>query len=102
MTIGDEDVRRGLLDDIALEIGQRLYTVQRDALIGEGRSIAGGWPGTMREARSVVAPTLGQVLARRAMSAATDDELRSVMHAAYGEARRAWMRSADRRQEREF
>jgi hypothetical protein len=98
----NETARRAFLDTTAADIGRGLFAAWRDALLLEGRTISGGWPGTLREARSAVVATLGGVLSRNSMAAATDEELGLVVHAAYAEARRAWMRSVDRRQELEF
>jgi hypothetical protein len=91
------DNRRAILDSVAVQIGRKLFLHQRDMLVGEGRSVVGGWPGTKREARAVVVSVLGPTLAERRMAAPTLDELTSVMHAAYGEARRTWLSSHDRR-----
>jgi hypothetical protein len=97
----DDEARRTLLVATAANVGRRLFAVRRSEVLGEGRAIAGGWPGTIREARAVVVAALAPALAQRHMPGPTNDELGWVMHAAYGEARRAWLRSIDRREDQE-
>jgi len=97
----EDEARRTLLVAKAAEIGRRLFAVRRREVLGEGRVIAGGWPGTVREARAVVVAALAPALAERHMSAPTNDELGWVMHAAYGEARRAWLTSIDHEEDHE-
>jgi hypothetical protein len=93
------ETRQALLIATAADVGRRLFAVRRDELLGEGRILAGGWPGTVREARGLAIAVLAPVLAHHHMSAPTNEELGLVMHAAYGEARRAWRTSVDRREE---
>jgi hypothetical protein len=93
--------RRTLLVAAAADIGQRLFALRRDEIVREGRALAGGWPGTLREARALAIALLAPVFAQRHMSGPTTDELGWVMHAAYSEARRAWLTSVDRREEPE-
>ena len=93
--------RQALLATMAADIGQRLFARRRDEIVQEGRTLAGGWPGTVREARAMAVVVLAPVFARHRMPAPTNDELGWVMHAAYAEARRAWLTSPERREEPE-
>ena len=93
--------RRTLLVATATDIGRRLFDLRRGELLGEGRILAGGWPGTLREARGLVSAVLAPVLAEHRMSAPTDEELSLVMHAANCEARRTWLTSTDLREDPE-
>jgi hypothetical protein len=94
--------RQSLLAATAADVGQRLFALRRDEIVREGRVVAGGWPGTIREARALSIAVLAPVFAQRHMTAPTNDELGWVMHAAYDAARRAWLTSRDPREEPEI
>jgi hypothetical protein len=88
--------RRGVLQETALQVGQRWFASTRDDLLRDGRHIEGGWPGTMPEARALVAASLPTALVRRRMPTATNEELALAVRAAYDEAKRAWLTSPER------
>lgn len=88
--------RRTVLQETALQVGQLWYASTRDGLLRDGRQIEGGWPGTIPEARALVAASLPPALVRRRMSTATNEELVVAVRAAYDEAKRAWLTSPDR------
>ncbi len=95
----NDDTRRKLLAATAADVGQHLFTLRREELLCEGRALAGGWPGTIREARARAEAALVSVFARRHIGAPTHEELGWVMHMAYDEARRAWRTSVGRQGE---
>jgi len=64
-----------------------------NTLSGEGRSVSGGWPGTLSEARGRVALCVARrVGPARRVSA---EELESLARRAYAAARKAWLARAD-------
>ncbi len=63
-----------------------------NTLHGEGRSVSGGWPGTLSEARSRVALCLAQ---RGTSQRVSSDELEVLARRAYASARKAWLARAD-------
>jgi hypothetical protein len=64
-----------------------------NTLHGEGRSVSGGWPGTLSEARSRVAACVAKRFGMtRRVSA---EELESLTRRAYAAARKAWLARAD-------
>lgn len=95
----DAESRQTLLVAAATNLGQSLFARRRDEMVRDGRTLAGGWPGTVREARALAVATLAPAFARRHIPAPTDAELGWVTHAAYDEARRAWRTSIDRVEE---
>jgi hypothetical protein len=64
-----------------------------NTLHGEGRSVSGGWPGTLSEARSRVALCLAQRFGRA--QRVNSDELEVLARRAYASARKAWLARAD-------
>ena len=60
-----------------------------NAVRGEGRPVAGGWPGTMSEARQRVASSSTGRL--RLVSKATREELEGLTRRIYDTARKAWL-----------
>jgi len=83
--------RLRFLETTATEVGQLLFAHRRTETLREGRALAGGWPGTVGEARALTLTVLVPALVQQRMAAHTSGELVQVMHAAYGEARRAWL-----------
>ncbi|MEO8877148.1 MAG: hypothetical protein ABI461_16260 [Polyangiaceae bacterium] len=83
--------RRAMLSDGALSIGAEWAHGWREAMRREGRAIAGGWPGTLPEARARVAAYFGAELAKRRMPVMTTDELQVAVAATYEKARRDWL-----------
>ena len=64
-----------------------------NSLHGEGRSVSGGWPGTLSEARGRVAVCVAKRtgVARRV----SPEELEQLARRAYAAARKAWLARAD-------
>jgi hypothetical protein len=64
-----------------------------NSLHGEGRSVSGGWPGTLSEARGRVAACVARRtgVARRV----SPEELELLARRAYAAARKAWLARAD-------
>ena len=60
----------------------------------EGRSAAGGWPGTITQARSRVRAVVTAELARARFQPAAADEVDRTARAAYARAREVWLASA--------
>lgn len=87
--------RKAFLEHIAADLGRAWAEQWRRDLQGQGRPAAGGWPGTMREARACIESALPTVLERRKMAAITREERESSARAAYASARLEWRRHAD-------
>jgi hypothetical protein len=85
------DRRKTLLSDLPLKIGAGWAEGWRAEMAKEGRPIAGGWPGTLGEARARVAAHFDHELRRRKMAHLTSDELATATRAAFGQARRDWL-----------
>lgn len=88
--------RRELLESAAEDAGQRWAKLCRDDLRLEGRRAAGGWPGTIAEARARVVAHLAPELRRRGMIALTHLELDTATRAAYASAKRDWLARGER------
>jgi hypothetical protein len=95
-TATGRDARRTLLKETAEIVGQRWFATWRADLLKEGRHIEGGWPGTMPEARALVAAPLASAFTQRRLIAVSNEELVFAARAAYDEARRAWLTSPER------
>lgn len=76
-------------DDCAVDAGRHWAASVRVSLVGEGRSPAGGWPGTMTEARQRLACAMGAALGRSPLE--TDRLVRIL----YGAAREQWLRDRE-------
>jgi len=85
------DHRKTLLTDLPLKIGTGWAEGWREEMVKQGRPIAGGWPGTIGEARARVAAHFEHELRRRKMAHLTSDELATATRAAFGQARRDWL-----------
>jgi hypothetical protein len=82
--------RDTLLETSALRVAREWATAYRGELARDGRRVAGGWPGTLSEARMRAGAYVGRVLSKRSMRALSHDELGRVARITYDEARRAW------------
>ena len=91
-----EEARRALLEEASIATGERWAAGWRDDLRQEGRPAAGGWPGTVAEARARVTAHLGPELHRRKMLALTHEELERAARTAYARARRDWLSRNER------
>ncbi len=88
--------RRAAIDKSAATLGRAWAEHCRRELHGEGRAASGGWPGTMREARSRVGRTL--VLLEDGHNVTfviTEAERDLAAHTAYCSARDEWRKRAD-------
>jgi hypothetical protein len=83
-----------ILERAAVDAAQTWTDACFAALAQEGRRIDGGWPGTMREARTRAAAEATKALQVLAMSVLTHDELDRLAQTTYEKARRAWLRSS--------
>lgn len=84
--------RATLLEKAALDAARSWTATCFAALAQEGRRVDGGWPGTIREARTLVAAEATRALAGQALL--THEELDRLAQTTYEEARRAWLRSS--------
>jgi hypothetical protein len=82
--------RRVVLEELGVSLGKAWAERCREDLRLEGRAVAGGWPGTLPEARARIARQIAQELARRGMPAATETEREICARAAYASARADW------------
>jgi hypothetical protein len=85
------NLRSTLLSDLPLKIGAGWAEGWREEMVKQGRPIAGGWPGTIGEARARVAAYFENELRRRKLAHLTSDELAAATRAAFGQARRDWL-----------
>jgi hypothetical protein len=87
--------RRELLEKGAVAVGLRWAEEQRLELHREGRPAAGGWPGTLREARFRTQRFFAAEMRRHKMSAMTEAEREAVARTAYASARSTWCSRAE-------
>jgi hypothetical protein len=95
--------RAKLLRHYATTLGVSWARSLSDATLKAQRVLAGGFPGTVPEARWRVASALGAELARLELSPLQPDEASSAVRATYTGARREWLllaRSGERARER--
>jgi hypothetical protein len=83
--------RRTALERAALDTAKAWAGSRMNALRAEGREVAGGWPGTLSEARHFVRAQL----ARNGLSLVTHDELEQAARATYATARSTWLANAE-------
>jgi hypothetical protein len=88
-------VRQRFIEQSANALGQAWARRWRQDLHREGRPAAGGWPGTLREARTQVEITLPGELCHRKMPAITGVERELAARTAYSSARDEWRRHTD-------
>lgn len=92
MSTRDTSIQRGeLLDEFGVTLGVGWARSLSEATLREQRLIAGGFPGTIPEARWRVERYLGAELARRKWSPLLPDEISSAVGATYARARREWL-----------
>lgn len=84
--------RSRFIEQSAIAVGQTWARQWRHDLHREGRPAAGGWPGTLREARTQVAHALLVAMVGRRMPAITGDERERAARTAYASAREEWRR----------
>jgi hypothetical protein len=90
-----ETLRRSALEQTALGAGTQWAECCCVEMKKQGRAVAGGWPGTLSEARTRV--TLAWVRGcRKHGSAITHEELGWLARTAYAQAKRDWLAAASR------
>jgi hypothetical protein len=87
----NDTTRRAVLEEGSDLAGTRWALGFREELRREGRPAAGGWPGTMSEARARVAAHFRSELSRRRMQALTHAECEWAARNVYAAARRNWL-----------
>ncbi|MDP9036256.1 MAG: hypothetical protein M3O50_15755, partial [Myxococcota bacterium] len=85
------DPRSALLERGAIAMGESWAEGWREDLRQQGRRIAGGWPGTIAEARARTQGYFTRELRSRSMDALTTEELDRLARAAYARARTDWL-----------
>jgi len=90
-----KEARRLFLERSAITLGRTWAEERRSELRREGRLAAGGWPGTLREARLRVDRFLLREMPQQKLSTVTDAEREIAARAAYSSARTEWRRNAD-------
>ena len=88
----DSAARTSLLLETSLQVGAHWARTIYDELMIAGRAIEGGWPGTVREAKTRVAAHFRYELPRHKMLPLRDDELVAASRFAYEKAKRDWSR----------
>ncbi len=83
--------RETLVLDCATRLGANWARALVDATWQDQREVAGGFPGTIPEARARVAAYLRDELTRRGLSPLEPSELSRAVKAAYANARRDWL-----------
>jgi hypothetical protein len=87
-----EASRHEFLEERAVALGRTWADQWRQDLHGEGRPAAGGWPGTVPEARGQVLRGIPAEMARRKMPALTEGERELAVRTVYASARGEWRR----------
>ena len=87
----DLNSRRDVLEQAALDTAKAWADSRIDQIRAEGREVAGGWPGTLSEARHYLRASL----ARKGVSLVTHDELEQAARATYARARSTWLANAE-------
>jgi hypothetical protein len=84
-----EEARRADLDRAVVTIGEAWAIRSQRELRAQGREVAGGWPGTMTEARAVTLAYFASP-AGHALTPLSREELEHVARAANAHARAVW------------
>lgn len=84
------EARRALLRDGALLTGASWARGVCDAVRREGRPIAGGWPGTMPEARARIRAYFEAELSRKGFEGISVEEVQFASSLAYQRAKHDW------------
>jgi hypothetical protein len=87
--------RNTFLESSAIALGRSWARRWREDLHREGRAAAGGWPGTLREARARVERSLLLEMRRLEMPVITGPERELAARTAYASARIEWQRHVD-------
>lgn len=97
--IDDANARSVLLTDACLQLGTRWAKDFMVELANDGRSVVGGWPGTMSEARGRVRLSIDALLTRQRMAPLTHDELQAAARKTYDSAKAIWLENRVRSEE---
>jgi hypothetical protein len=87
--------RRVFIEETAAALGRKWAIGCRSELHQEGRAAAGGWPGTLHEARLLIGRSLPTEVSGRNMATITEAEREIAVRAAYASARSEWLRNAE-------
>ena len=77
----------------AVAVGALWAETWRNTMRQEGRAIAGGWPGTLPEARARVTAYFGNELPKRKLPLISPEEVLWTAAAAYQKAKKDWLGS---------
>ena len=91
----DQGDRCALLEQRAVIGGQLWARRIRQEFHEQGRRAAGGWPGTVSEARARVAEFVIPWVARKGMVAVTSAECEQAARTLYASARNTWLAQRD-------
>jgi hypothetical protein len=90
-TASENPARHAFLNSVAGKLGVDWADRFREQLHRDGRPAAGGWPGTVAEARARVERLLLPALVQRRMPQATSVERAELARALYAAARQRWL-----------
>jgi hypothetical protein len=102
VSLPDDPERRSLFEEHSSATGIRWSEEYRSDLRKEGRAAAGGFPGTLSEARALVTSILAAELGRRRLVALSIEEREWAARATYAAARKDWLQHGDREDEIEL
>lgn len=88
--------RRVVLEQNPVAVGTAWARAVCDDIIEEGRVVAGGWPGTLVEARARIAGHLNHELSKHGMKALAPEELEQAANATYARAKQEWLETERR------
>jgi hypothetical protein len=83
--------RNEILRGLPLSLGSTWAAALSEGIRKEGRMIAGGWPGTLLEARGRVWQQLNAELTRHRLTGLTETELTQATDDAYARAKKDWL-----------
>jgi hypothetical protein len=84
------------LEELAAASGKKWAVALIEQLRIEGRAAAGGWPGTMPEARARVADTVEAASSRHGLASTTAPERERAAERLYASARHLWLSERER------
>jgi hypothetical protein len=91
-----DDDRLTVLERSARDIGERWARGWREELRSDDRPAAGGWPGTVAQARGRAREHLCAELARLRLASPSPEELERAARLTYARARAVWLTFAQR------
>jgi hypothetical protein len=93
------DRRQSVLERSAHDLGERWARERVEELRSEDRPAAGGWPGTMAQARACTRAHVSAELARLRLAGPTPEELERAARLTYARARAVWLASAQQEED---